>query len=174
MALTMRTLASVTPLLMKYRKTGKIHAIAEDEFETSHYLKLENYHVVAHYLHSHPMNLGYMEDVNSEEGKKKREVRGRGLLIQTGDHEFFLAGAGIALDFIKRPDPAAENSYCQLTSRYAGQLNFLSVEEGHFEGDTWVRDRYRNGDETNFSQYVLEGQVIRIRLNPCTGMEEVR
>ena len=40
MALTMRTLASVTPLLMKYRKTGKIHAIAEDEFETSHYLKL--------------------------------------------------------------------------------------------------------------------------------------
>ena len=172
MALTMRTLASVTPLLMKYRKTGKIHAIAEDEFETSHYLKLENYHVVAHYLHSHPMNLGYMQDVSSEEGKKKREIRGRGLLIQTGEHEFFLAGAGIALDFIKRPDPSSENSYRQLTSRYAGQLNFLSVEEGHFEGDTWVRDRCRNGDETNFSQYVLEGQVIRIRLNPYTGMEE--
>ena len=173
MALTMMTLAYVTPLLMKYRKTGKIHSIAEDEFETSHYLKLGNYHVVVHYLHSHPMNLGYMEDVSSEEGKKKREVRGRGLLIQTGDHEFFLAGAGIALDFIKRPDPSSENSYRQLTSRYAGQLNFLSVEEGHFEGDTWVRDRCRNGDETNFSQYVLEGQVIRIRLNPYTGMEEV-
>ena len=61
MALTMRTLAAVTPLLMRYRKTGKIHAIAEDEFETSHYLKLENYHVVVHYLHSHPMNLGYMQ-----------------------------------------------------------------------------------------------------------------
>ena len=118
------------------------------------------------------MNLGYMQDVGSEKVKKKREVRGRGLLIQTGEHEFFLAGAGITLDFIKRPDPAAENSYPQLTSRYAGQLNFLSVEEGHFEGDTWVRERYRNGDETNFSQYVLEGQVIRIRLNPYTGMEE--
>ena len=49
------------------------------------------------------------------------------------------------------------------------QLNFLSVEEGHFEGDRWVKDQDRNGDETNFSQYVLEGQIIRIRLNPNTG-----
>ena len=66
----MRTLAAVTPLLMRYRKTGKIHAIAEDEFETSHYLKLENYHVVVHYLHSYPMNLGYMQDVGSEKGRR--------------------------------------------------------------------------------------------------------
>ena len=128
MALTMKTIAAMAPLLIKYRKTGK----------------------------------------------KKTMVRGRALLIQTGDNEFFLAGAGIALDFIKRPDPATENSYRQLTSRYTGQLNFLSVEEGHFEGETWVRERYRNGDETNFSQYVLEGQIIRIRLNPYTGMEVVR
>lgn len=166
MALTMKTLAAMAPLLIRYRKTGRIYGIAEEEFETSHYLKLEGYHVIAHYLHSHPMNLGYTQDVRSEEGKKKRQVRGRALLVQTGDHEFYLGGAGVALDFIKRPDPADEDCYRQLSSRYAGQLNFLSVEEGHFEGDEWIIDRYRNGDETNFSQYVLEGQVIRIRLNP--------
>ena len=169
-ALTIKTLRAVEPLLIKYRKTGRIHAIAEDEFETSHYLKLDNYHVIAHYLRSYSMYLGYMQDTKSETAKQKLQVRGRGILVQTGEHEFFLAGAGIALDFIKRPDPKDEDSYRKLTSRYSGQLNFLSVEEGHFEGNTWVIDRYRNGDETNYSQYVLEGQVIRIRLNPYTGM----
>lgn len=171
MALTIKTIAAMAPLLTRYRKTGKIHAIAEDEFEMSHYLRLDGYHVVAHYLRSHPMNLGYTQDVKSVSGKQKRLVRGRALLVQTGNHEFFLGGAGVALDFIKRPHPGEENSYRQLSSRYNGQLNFLSVEEGHFEGDDWITDRYRNGDETNFSQYVLEGQVIRIRLNPVTGME---
>lgn len=169
-ALSIKTIAAMAPLLIQYRKTGRIHAIAEDEFETSHYLKLERYHVVAHYLHSHPMNLGYTQDVHSEQGMQKRMVRGRALLVQTGEHEFYLGGAGVALDFIKRPYPENEHSYRQLTSRCNGQLNFLSVEEGHFEGDAWVIDRYRNGDETNFSQYVLEGQVIRIRLNPVTGI----
>ena len=50
-------------------------------------------------------------------------------------------------------------------------MNFLSVEEGYFEGETWVAKMNRNGDETNFSQYVLDGQLIRIRLNPDTGMD---
>lgn len=170
MALTMKTLNAMRPLLIKYRKTGNVHAIAEDEFEDSYYLKLDNYHVIAHYLHSYPMYLGYMQDTKSKNSQEKLKVRGRGLLVQTGEHEFYLGGAGIALDFIKRPNPQEENSYRQLNSRYAGQLNFLSVEEGHFEEEKWVVDKYRNGDETNFSQYVLEGQVIKIRLNPHTGM----
>lgn len=63
-----------------------------------------------------------------------------------------------------------ENCYSHLSSRQSSQLNFLSVEEGHFEADKWVKDMERNGDETNFSQYVLDGQVIRVRLNPDTGM----
>lgn len=168
MALSMKTLAAMAPLLIRYRKSGNVHAIAEDEFENSHYLKLEKYHVIARFLHSSTMNLGYTQDVRTENGKKKKQVRGRALLVQTKEQEFFLGGAGVALDFIKRPDPLDEDCYRHLTSRQSSQLNFLSVEEGHFEGDEWVTDFYRNGDETNFSQYVLEGQVIRIRLNPKT------
>lgn len=171
-ALTMKTLANMAPLLLKYRGTGKVHAIAEDEFETCLHLKLEQYHVIVYYLHSHPMYLGHMEDVKTERGKKKVSVRGRGILVQSGPHEFYLGGAGIALDFMKRPHPQSEQCYRQLAARNNGQLNFLTVEEGHFEDGTWVIDRYRNGDETNFSQYVLEGKVIRIRLNPYNGIEE--
>lgn len=91
--------------------------------------------------------------------------------MQTGEDEFFLAGAGLALDFLRRPDPADENPYPHLASRQANQLNFLSVEEGHFEGDKWVVDYLRNGDESNFSLYAHEGQVVRLRLNPNIGMD---
>ena len=53
-----------------------------------------------------------------------------------------------------------------MTTRAASQLNFVSVEEGHFENGKFVADFRRNGDETNFDQYVIGGQLIRIRLSP--------
>ncbi len=171
MALTMRTLAGMTPLLMKYRGTGRVHAIAEEEFETSRYLKLDDYHVTAYFSHSHLMNYGHTQDWKSEEGKKKLQVRGRAILVQAEDHEFYLGGAGVAIELIRRPHPGDEASYSHLSSRQSSQLNFLSVEEGHFEDGQWVTDFVRNGDETNFAQYVLEGQIIRIRMNPNVGME---
>lgn len=170
MAVTMRTIAGMIPLLVRYRKTGKIYAVAEEEFETSRYIRLEDYHVVAHFMHSRQMNLGYTQEPLDEMGKDKTQIRGRALLVQTGKHEFFLGGAGVSFDFIRRPDKEDENSYSHLASRQSSQLNFLTVEEGHFEGDEWVKDMERNGDETNFSQYVLDGQIIRVRLNPDTGM----
>lgn len=170
MALTMRILSAMSPLLIRYRNTGCVHAFAEDEFETSHYLKLPEYHVMAKYLRSNAMYTGYTTDTHSEEGRKKLRVRGRALLVQTGANEFYLGGAGVGLDFYRRPDPADEGCYSHLRSRQSGQLNFLSVEEGHFENGEWVTDLMRNGDETNFSHYVLDGQIIRIRLNPNTGM----
>lgn len=58
-----------------------------------------------------------------------------------------------------------------LSTRAGDQLNFLSVEEGHFDGDKWVVDYIRNGDESNFCLYSHEGQAVRIRLNPNTGMD---
>ena len=76
-----------------------------------------------------------------------------------------LAGCGVKVDFRHRPDPMEEDSFPQLTSRQNGTLNFLSVEEGHFEGDEWICDRVRNGDESNFELFVHRGQVVRIRLN---------
>ena len=46
-------------------------------------------------------------------------------------------------------------------------MNFLTVKEGHFEGDVWVKDYERNGDEANFAVYVHGGEAVRIRLNPA-------
>ena len=58
-ALTMRILSAMSPLLIRYRNTGCVYAFAEDEFETSHYLKLPEYHVTAKYLRSAAMYTGY-------------------------------------------------------------------------------------------------------------------
>lgn len=170
MSVTMRTIAGMIPLLLRYRKTGKVYAIAEEEFETSRYIRLEDYHVVAHFMHREQLRLGYTQELTDRLGRDKTQLRGRALLVQTGKHEFFLGGAGVALDFIRRPKEEDERSYSHLSSRQSSQLNFLTVEEGHFEDGQWVKDMERNGDETNFSQYVLDGQIIRIRLNPDTGM----
>lgn len=170
MAVTMRTIANMAPLLIRYRKMGNIYAVAEEEFETSRYIKLKNYHVIAHFMHTeeHP-HLGYTQEIIDRNGKNKTKIRGRALLIQTGENEFFIGGAGVSFDFIKRPLADEENNFVLLSSRQSGQLNFLSVEEGHFEQDRWIVDFIRNGDETNFSHYVLDGQVVYVRLNPDVG-----
>ena len=173
MAVTMKTLRGLAPLLVKYRGSGRIHGIVQEEFAAGAYLRLPDYHVQFKFMSEDKNPFGYGSAINlrDEENRWNLNLRGRGILIQTGDYEFFLAGAGIAAEWIKRPHPAKERAYQQLTSRWAGQLNFLSVEEGHFEGEKWVADYERNGDEANFATYVHGGQVVRIRLNPRMGGE---
>lgn len=56
-----------------------------------------------------------------------------------------------------------------LNCRQSNQLNFLTVEEGHFEEGRWVVDFRRNGDETNYEVYARKGELVRIRLNPKMG-----
>ena len=171
MAITMKTLRALEPLLVKYRGTGRVHGIVQEEFAASKYLKLPDFHVQIKYMSTDKTPFGYGSAINlsNPENKWNLQIRGRGILIQTGEYEFYMAGAGMAAEFIKRPHPADEQAYIHLSSRWAGQLNFLTVEEGHFEGDNWVVDYERNGDEANFAAYVHGGQVIRIRLNPSMG-----
>lgn len=171
MAITMRTLGAIEPLLVTYRGTGQIHGIIQEEFAAYQYLKLPDFHVQIKFMSADKTPFGYGSAINlsNPENKWNLQLRGRGILIQTEPYEFYLAGAGIAAEFIKRPHPADEKAYVHLSSRWSGQLNFLSVEEGHFEKGNWVTDYERNGDEANFAAYVHGGQVIRIRLNPSMG-----
>ena len=171
MAITMKTLQSLEPLLVKYRGTGRIHGVVQEEFANATYIKLPDYHVQVKFLSrdNNPHNNGSAINLRDPENQWNLKIRGRGILIQTGEYEFYMAGAGIAAEFIKRPHPADEKAFIHLSSRWAGQLNFLTVEEGHFEGDTWVVDYERNGDEANFAAYVHGGQAVRIRLNPAMG-----
>ena len=168
MALSMRTVANVAPLLLKYRGTGRVHALVQQEFMDKQYIRLEKWHVEAKFISAAGgrWGLGSFLNTAAPENADLFTARGRGLLIQTDENEFYLAGCGVKVDFRRRPDPMEEDSYPLLASRQCGTLNFLSVEEGHFEGDSWVCDRVRNGDESNFELFSHRGQVVRIRLNP--------
>lgn len=170
MALSMRVLGMMAPLIEQYRNTGKIHAIIQEEFATRTYLKLENYHVLTAFTSTGMRHgLGSRINMRNPENQHLLEQRGRALLVQSGEHEFYLSGVGIAVDFVLRPDPKDESPYGLLGSKQATQLNFLSVEEGHFENGEFVCDFIRNGDESNFGAYCHGDCVVRIRLNPNKG-----
>lgn len=173
MSISMKAIRALEPLLIRYRGTGKVHALIQEEFMQYKHLRLERYHVLARFFRGGMMRAGSQINMRVPENNWHLNERGRGLLVQTGEDEFFLAGAGIALDFIRRPDPTDENPYPHLTSRQATQLNFLSVEEGHFENGEWVVDYLRNGDESNFALFSHAGQAVRIRINPNMGMAVV-
>jgi hypothetical protein len=167
---SMHALQALSPLLLKYRNTGRVHAIVQQEFMDRQYIRLDNYHIEAKFINRIPGLTSSRINTNDPANRDVLEARGRAILIQTDEHEFYLAGCGVRIDFRHRPDPMDENSFSILLSRQNGTLNFLSVEEGHFEGTTWVCDRYRNGDESNFELYVHRGELVRIRLNPAMSM----
>ena len=169
MALSMQTVANVAPLLLRYRGTGRVHALTQQEFMDKQYIRLPGYHIEAKFISASGGRWGLGSFINPADPANAdlATTRGRALLIQTGEHEFYLAGCGVKVDFRRRPDPMDEDGFKTLTSRQCGTLNFLSVEEGHFEGDAWVCDRNRNGDESNFELFCHRGQVVRIRLNPA-------
>jgi len=77
--------------------------------------------------------------------REETEIPGAhgGLIIQTGDDEFFVAGTGMILKFLSndRANPVA---------------GIETVEEGRFEKGAWSRGRVLNGDETN------QGRELRL------------
>ncbi len=164
LALSLQIISRMAPLLQKYRGTGRILAITEEEFEHERFIPTAEFLITAKYMRYQQLHLGYTDKVNRFLTKK---WRARGILVQVSDYEYFLSGAGLGLDFVKRQYKAEYKHYKAMGSRAYSQLNFLSVEEGHFdETGEWHIDARRNGDETNFSQYVCDGEVIHIRLNP--------
>ena len=169
MAFSMRAIGGLAPLLIKYRGTGRVHALLQDEFSRYEYLKLDKFHVVANFFRGSSKRVGSTTfNIHDPAYRFHANERGRALLVEVSEYEFFVAGAGVGFDFIHRPDIDDPKPFVSLTSRQSTQLNHLSVEEGHFdENGEWIVDFVRNGDQTNFEVFVHGGQVVRVRLNPA-------
>lgn len=167
-ASSMRAIASLAPLLIKYRGTGRVHAITQAEFSTWQYIKTADYHIVASFINCNPrpqLYFGSRINLNDPMNENYLLDRGRGLLIDCGNGEFYVAGGGMCLTFTRRPEITDAIPYTHLASKVSSQLNFLSIEEGRFEENRWICEYKRNGDEANYQLYVHDGQTIRIRLN---------
>ncbi|MDO4276196.1 MAG: DUF5597 domain-containing protein [Eubacteriales bacterium] len=174
-ARSMRAIAAMEPLLIKYYKTGRVYSVTQAEFAQWQYVKTDEYHIVAKFLSNDPKPQNYFGsriNTNALEQEFCMTERGRCLIVDCGGGEFYISGLGVCLSFLKRPDVEDKTPYAHLGSALSGQLNFLSIEEGHFEGSQWVCEYMRNGDEANYQLYVHPGQVIRVRLNPEIRWEE--
>jgi len=167
-AVSMRILSSLAPLLVKYRGSGKVHAVTQSEFSSWQYVKTPDYHITARFLSDDPKPQHYFGsrlNTFAPENADLMTSRGRCLIVDCGSGEFYVSGIGVCLSFIRRPEVMDRTPYAHLTSALASQLNFFSIEEGHFEGEKWICEYKRNGDEANYQLYVHPGQVIRVVLN---------
>ena len=115
-----KALTDLMPLINKAQVENKIEAFMEFEDTPPSSFTLGGYNFVPDY--------GYFN--------KAPHITGFGMIIQTGEDEFIVAGNGFKLSF---------SSACE--SQPNAQL--LSVEEGTFVDGDWKTGRMFNGDEFN-------------------------
>jgi hypothetical protein len=84
--------------------------------------------------------------------REKGRQSGRALIGQLSENEFLLIGFDTKFRF--RPKYGSGFS----------KAEFVLVEEGHYGGDTWIRERIWNGDETYHSTLRPQGSILKIRL----------
>jgi beta-galactosidase GanA len=130
-----RVLNPLLPLIAKLQYTGKMHAIVQDEKGDQVIRVGKNLAAVVSF--TRPYNL---------EG-----ARGRGLILELAPDEYVVAGAGFRVDFRELEGPPRE-------------ANFLTLEEGKFDGDQWVTARRLNGDELHV-RFGEKARILRVRLS---------
>jgi hypothetical protein len=166
-----RALAAVTPLLLEHQGTGRIHAVVQEENLGAQIFEFEGHDGMVQF------GVGPMPRAGKDWRHPSasipvpasvRNQRGRGLIVQTGRHEFYLVGADYRL-FLRpkrAPKAALDTQYTndRLRTRLA---HYVRVDEGHFDADgTFVVDRRRNGDETDHGIWV-EGDVGVVHVVLC-------
>ncbi|MFT4152753.1 DUF5597 domain-containing protein [Parafilimonas sp.] len=77
---------------------------------------------------------------------------GRAMVIQLKEDEFIVLGFDAKFTF--RPKENAGFGSCEI----------ISVEEGYFKGDDWIRKRFWNGDEVYHSTLLPQGVILKIKL----------
>ena len=136
---------------------GKVHPIIQEEGMVSQFLELETY--VCNVQFREPGKAYYPHRWPSA-----RKERGRGLLFQTGEREFFCVGDGFFFELRKKPSVSMvdfENSY-----PFPRNATFLNIEEGHFDREgSWKVDRVRSGDDLDFGIWVYaSNRIVRVLL----------
>ncbi len=139
-------LTALAPLLLKYRDSGKIHAVCQEEFARNQLLFFDGWRGVA--------DFGEYPRKGDYHHANAPVSRGRGLVIQTGEDEFILGGAGFLLRLREMPSPLAPY-VPQEDNQQEYYMDYITVEEGYVdESGEWHATRIRNGDETDFGIFV--------------------
>ncbi len=73
------------------------------------------------------------------------------MIIELAADDYVVVGAGFEVQFRELTGPPRD-------------AEFLSVEEGTFEGDHWIPTRRLNGDEVWRLEFPDKARILRVRL----------
>lgn len=127
-------LQQLSPLILEYQPTGKIEGVLLDSVFQKQQIMLGNYTLNI----SHEYTLGW-----SPGSKDPAWPESGGLIIQTSENEFIVAGTGIVVTFSSSTD---SNTV----------VGILRADEGVYINSEWKAGRRMNGDQDH------QGRHIRI------------
>jgi len=155
---SMSAAAAAIPLLLKYRGTGKIHAVVQEENVQMQQVPLDGWLGLVQFGEEQglPLSRDWRHPTKRQPVAEQGGGRGRGLVIQAAINEFYVVGAGYRL--LLRPKLPPERMLDASLARehlLSRLSHYVSVDEGHFDQDgTFVVDRRRNGDEIDRGVWV--------------------
>ncbi|MEP6747375.1 MAG: DUF5597 domain-containing protein [Bacteroidota bacterium] len=127
-------LQQLAPVILQSQAAGKIEGVLLDSATQKQELIMGKYKLTV----THEYSLGW-----SPEAKKSGWPESGGLIIQTGDDAFIIAGTGIVITFA--PETTA--------NKFTG---ILQANEGEYSSGKWKPGRRMNGDQDH------QGRHIRI------------
>jgi beta-galactosidase GanA len=130
-------LEQLSPVILEYQAAGKIEGVLLDSTFQKQEIIMGNYKLTI----SHEYVLGW-----SPGSKSPGWPESGGLIIQTGEKEFIIAGTGIVVTF--SPATGAKQS-----------VGILRADEGEYIKGKWKPGRRMNGDQDH------QGRHIRIPVN---------
>lgn len=142
-ALDYRLLREAGPFLLPLRDAGQVRVAVEEDGMANVPLVFGDVDLVARF--------GEVRDgYGGPRGQGNKDLSGRVIVARAAPDRFLLTGASANVTFAPRLGAA-------------GSVQLVTVEEGHFDGGRWVRERLLNGDETAFGLILpAEGRSLMV------------
>lgn len=168
---SMGMLSLMAPVLLKYGGTDKIFAVSQEEYQDMTHILRKKWHISFQYTsrgkNNTPLGKNMRVAHMLAENPDLFSQRGRAIVYEANDDEYYIAGVGFTARFLRRSDPYDKCPYTDYVSRASTELAAITIEEGHFDNaGNWVCEFVRRGDEVDCGAFVYPGIILRVKLNP--------
>jgi beta-galactosidase GanA len=144
-----RLLGSFDRELAALAFAGTVKTAVEEPGISQKELNFEGWRAVVSFPPSYGVAAAPLSTTSDTRGLKA----GRVVVASLGENEFLVAGIDCRVQFAL-PIPAKGR-----------QMQLLRVEEGHYDGTTWIPSRLWNGDETDYGlNFGGKGSLLRVKL----------
>jgi beta-galactosidase GanA len=139
-------IGSMDRVVAKLNFEGKVQGVAEDPGVPSQTMSFPKWRVKASW------GLGQFGGTSWIKAKRVLPPEGGAMVAELGPDQFLVTGMHVRLEF--EPTEAGK------------QMQYIRVEEGHYEKDVWHFDRIWNGDQTDYGlNFTDMQQVLKVTLS---------